>query len=582
MIELYKEENLRNPLNGLSKFRISVASSQQREMIYRMRHSVYAKELSQHPKNSENRLHDPLDRFNTYIAAISNRIIVGFISITPPGHSSYSFDKYISRDELPFSVDETLYEVRLLTVNKNYRDHKIGSLLMYASLRWVEACGGKSIVVLGRREILNIYRKVGLKPLGRKIRAGSVHYELMSGSVNEVQAAVSYIPPMLDRLKVQIDWQLGIPYEKQVGCFHGGASFDEIGVEFNSLEKRKTIINADVLDAWFPPSPKVVDTLKDNLSWLVRTSPPVEGEGLVRTIAQTRGVAPQSVLTGAGSSSLIYLAFRRWLSKSSRVLILDPTYGEYAYIVEQHIGCKVDRLVLSHEDDYVPNLSYLKERLGQNYDLIIIVNPNNPTGTYIPREELCKVLKQVQSQTRIWMDETYLEYAPRNLSLEVFASESENVIVCKSMSKVYALSGLRVAYLCASPNIIKELKKITPPWAVSLVGQVAAVKALKDAEYYSKCYEKTRALRKQLALSLESIKNLKIVPSQTNYILCHLPPDGPNSALVVERCKAKGLFLRDAALMGSHIGEHAIRFAVKDAETNQKMMAIFTQITEKV
>ena len=236
-----------------------------------------------------------------------------------------------------------------MTVNERYRDHKIGSLLMYASLRWVEALGGRAIVVLGRREVLNIYRNVGLKPIGRQIKAGSVYYELMSGSVSEVQEGVSHIPPMLDKLNIQIDWQLGIPFKKHSTCFHGGASFNEIGDEFESLEKRKTIINADVLDAWFPPSPKVVSILKENLSWLMRTSPPVEGEGLLRTIARTRGIALQNVLSGAGSSSLIHLAFRYWLTQSSNVLILDPTYGEYAYILEQLIGCKVDRLVLYNQ-----------------------------------------------------------------------------------------------------------------------------------------------------------------------------------------------------------------------------------------
>jgi len=103
------------------------------------------------------------------------------------------------------------------------------------------------------------------------------------------------------------------------------------------------VINADVLDAWFPPAPGVVSALQEYLPWLLRTSPPQDSVGLVRTIAYTRGIPDDSILVGAGSSSLIYLAFRQWLTQKSRVLLLDPTYGEYAHVLEQVIGCRTDR-----------------------------------------------------------------------------------------------------------------------------------------------------------------------------------------------------------------------------------------------
>jgi histidinol-phosphate/aromatic aminotransferase/cobyric acid decarboxylase-like protein len=89
-------------------------------------------------------------------------------------------------------------------------------------------------------------------------------------------------------------------------------------------------------------------------------------------------------------------------------------------------------------------------------------------------------------------------------SLERFAVASENTIVCKTMSKVYALSGMRVAYLCASLHQLSDLIPITPPWAVSLPGQVAAVKALGDSAYYQDRYRETRQLREQLIKGFEA------------------------------------------------------------------------------
>jgi histidinol-phosphate/aromatic aminotransferase/cobyric acid decarboxylase-like protein len=233
-------------------------------------------------------------------------------------------------------------------------------------------------------------------------------------------------------------------------CFHGGAFFEAIGPGFDALERRDQIVNADVLDAWFPPSPKVLDALRDHLPWFMSTSPPTHSEGLRAVIAQSRGVNEENILPGAGSSDLIYLAFRHWLNPDSRVLILDPMYGEYEHVLLNVIGCKIDRLVLPRSNNYVVDLDELEARIGRGYDLIILVNPNNPTGQHIPRSKLETVLAKVPATTRVWIDEAYLEYVGSGESLERFAAKSESVIVCKSMSKVYALSGMRAAYLCAS------------------------------------------------------------------------------------------------------------------------------------
>ena len=208
-----------------------------------------------------------------------------------------------------------------------------------------------------------------------------------------------------------------------------------------------------MLDAWFPPSPKVIAALEEDLPWLLRTSPPTHGEGLIKIIGRTRGVPSKNILPTAGSSDAIFLAFRHWLNLSSRVLILDPTYGEYAHVLEKVIGCHVIRLPLFREENYRVNLDELERLSRSGYDLIALVNPNSPTGQHIPRKNLENLLRRVPAKTLVWLDETYVEYAGANESLEQFAAGSENIVVCKSMSKVYALSGVRAAYLCGPERI---------------------------------------------------------------------------------------------------------------------------------
>ena len=113
------------------------------------------------------------------------------------------------------------------------------------------------------------------------------------------------------------------------------------------------------------PAPGVIAVLQEHLPWLLRTSPPTNCDGLVRTIARVRGVQPDCVLPGSGSSDLIFLAFRHWLSRDSRVLILDPTYGEYPHVLERVIGCRVDRLVLPRDRGYQLDLDQLAARFAE-------------------------------------------------------------------------------------------------------------------------------------------------------------------------------------------------------------------------
>jgi histidinol-phosphate/aromatic aminotransferase/cobyric acid decarboxylase-like protein/GNAT superfamily N-acetyltransferase len=542
-----------------------MATDDDRAVIYNLRHEVYARELGQHPENAEARLSDSLDRDNVYVVATIGDAIAGFVSITPPRNGLYSIDKYLRRDEIPFPLDGRTYEIRILTVMPQYRGSIVATLLMYGALRWVEAHGGTRIIAIGRREVREIYVKAGLQPFASEFQSGAVAFVPMSGLVTDIRARID--PALLARLEQEAAWDLGVPFHKPAECFHGGAFFEAIGDGFEHLDRSSSVINADVLDAWFPPSPRVIGALNEYLPWLLRTSPPVGCEGMVRAIARSRGVDSDCILPGAGSSSLIYLALREWLTPRSRVLLPHPTYGEYAHVLEKVIRCRVDRVALAREDHYRLDPQRL-QRPG--YDLIILVNPNSPTGAHVRRDALEVFLRGVPPTTLVWIDETYVDYVGADQSLEQFAVTRENIIICKSMSKVYALSGARCAYLCASPHLLEKLRSITPPWAVSLTGQVAAVAALGDPDYYAERYRQTHALRTRMGDDLTRL-GLDVMPSTANFLLCHLPEDGPSAADVVARCRQQALFIRDTSTMGVR---NAIRIAVKDLSTIEQMREI--------
>ena len=558
---------------------ISHATSIDRDKIYRLRHEVYASELMQHPTNEASMLQDQLDDFNIYIVAKVNSEIAGFISITPPDKNVYSIDKYLARADMPFVIDDRTFEMRILTVLKSYRGKPIALLLMWAAFRWIQSLGGIHILAIGRSEVLAMYLKLGFTATNKEVQSGKVRFTLIHARVEALHDFIeAHFKPVFVKLRQHCEWKLAIDFFRPAQCYHGGAFFDAIGTEFDNLDKRKDIINADVLDAWFDPAPSLINEWKSHFSWICKTSPPTDCGGMAKGIANARGLMPYNILPGAGSSDLIFLAFRDWLVPASRVLILDPTYGEYVHVLENIIGCQVDRINLRRATNYAVDLDELLGLAKKNYDLIVLVNPNSPTGQHVPAKDLEHIVRQISVRTRVWIDETYVEYCGKDQSLEKFAAGTPNVIVCKSMSKVYALSGLRCAYLCASPIQLEKLRSISPPWAVSLPAQMAALVALKENGYYEACYEKTHELREEFAAQLSLLESLEILQSKVNFVLCFLSETGPDAATIVAKCRDMGLYLRDVSNMGNNFNKHTIRIAIKDQETNQKMLEILKQV----
>src|SRR5438132_4581235 len=391
---------------------ISLADERDRDRIYAIRHDVYAQELKQHAQNAGGLLKDKLDEINTYLVARRGGAIAGFIAVTPPTAAGYSIDKYFTRSELPLVFDRGVYDVRLLTVTAANRGSQVAMLLMYAAMRYVESLGGTTIAAIGRLEVLEMYVRAGLTSLGLRATSGEVTYELIAASVPDLRTRVRAFEEALSRLEPLVDWQLrNVPFRAADRCYHGGAFFDAIGDEFDALEKRNTIINADVLDAWFDPAPSVTDKLAASLPFSIKTSPPTGCDGMRRAIARARGVQNQHILAGAGSSDLIFGGLRHWLTPASRVLILDPMYGEYAHVLEKVIGARVDRLTLSRRRNYDVDLDELAARAADGYDWIVLVNPNSPTGRHLARRGLERVIAAAPPAVRWWIDETYVEYA---------------------------------------------------------------------------------------------------------------------------------------------------------------------------
>jgi histidinol-phosphate/aromatic aminotransferase/cobyric acid decarboxylase-like protein len=359
--------------------------------------------------------------------------------------------------------------------------------------------------------------------------------------------------------------------DKPKKAFHGGAFFGAIGESLRSLERADEVISADVLDAWYDPSPRVISALAEHLPWLIKTSPPTHGDGLREVIAEQRGISAESVLLGAGTSSLMFLAFPQLIDAGDRVLVFDPSYGEYAHLVENVVGGELVRFELPLAS-FDPDIESLIES-AQKVKMVVVVNPNSPTGRVVARGDMERAVKSCP-ETIFWVDETYIDFVAHQ-SMEKLVAECDNLIISKSMSKFYGLSGLRVGYLVTSTKRVSEWERLSPPWSVGLLGQLGAIEALLDGEYYKAQVTETMQLRGELVSGLVQL-GVEPVPSVTNYVFGSLPEGGV--ADLVAGLAARDVFIRDANNLSPRFGDEWLRIAVKDGPSQARLIGAMKEL----
>ena len=538
------------------------------DQISALRHEVYASELQQYQVNSEQQLEDPGHHF---IACMVGGKLAGYISLNPPNTQPFRVSKYFSQETL----DETLYskcgerlsstyEVRALTVSPESRGKQISAQLMAYALKFVLQVEGTDIVAMGHANVVELYKKIGMTVFEQHgIQYGETLYYPM------------YLDPQIAR--TMNAEKISEFEEDEDVCYHGGKSWDTSKFDFGI---RDTLVVADVLDSPFPPCPEALHVLREQLERCCQESPPTQCEELIETIAETRGVQSKHVAVSSGSSSLMFSFLPQLLTSTSKVLVLSPMYGEYSHILTHVIGCEMTNFVLHKENGFEIDADELI-RQARQHDAVILVNPNSPTGVYCSK--MSKIVHQIQDESNsptrckmIWVDETYIDYIPEAQSLESLVDTNPSLIVCKSMSKCYALSGLRVAY--AVSQKVTELRRFIPPWAVSLPGQLAAVAALKNPTYYNEQYEIIHQQRTVLSDKLRE-QNFTVLPGVANFILTFLPEETQHtSSTFIEACKEKGVFIRDAQNMGVTLGNNSVRFAIRSSGENERIIECVKEV----
>lgn len=282
------------------------------------------------------------------------------------------------------------------------------------------------------------------------------------------------------------------------------------------------------------PSPRALAALRNQLGELGRY-PDGGGFALRRALADRHGVAPSSVTLGNGSNDVLDLVARTFLGPGCEAVFSDHAFAVYP-ICTQAVGAAARVAPARH---YGHDLDAMAGLVGARTRVVFIANPNNPTGTWLPRHELRAFLRALPEHLVVVVDEAYAEYVeiPDYPDASRWLEEFPNLIVTRTFSKAFGLAGLRVGYGLSHPQVAELLNRVRQPFNVNSLALVAAEVALDDLEHLQRAVAANRAGMAQLEAGLRAL-GLGFIPSVANFICVDLgrPAAAVNQALLERGC----------------------------------------------
>ena len=313
------------------------------------------------------------------------------------------------------------------------------------------------------------------------------------------------------------------------------------------------------------PDPACLE-LRESLS---QTLPPFHG----------KPVPVERILVGNGSTEIIHLLARVYLSdlgsdREPSVFQLTPTYGEYTGACRQ-AGAVVSSFEATSNPSFCWDIVEAAQRIIQERPrLVFVCNPNNPTGVYLGLEEIEPLAEAAAAcGALLVIDEAYLSFV--NDSWDSMGLPApDNVVLLRSMTKDYALTGLRLGYAIASENVIANLQAFQPDWSVNGLAQAAGLAALADTEYLPRARQAVDQAKSLLSDRLDRL-SLTVHPSAANFLLVNVG----DASVWHDKLMRLGLFVRDCTSFG--LPEH-IRIGIRSMADCQRLIEAMETVSFQV
>ena len=308
----------------------------------------------------------------------------------------------------------------------------------------------------------------------------------------------------------------------------------------SSIKKFRKIIKLSANESALGVSSKVKRIIKINNIKFFKY-PDGKSEKLREQISKTFKCDKERIICGAGSDEVIQMLCQLFLNPKDEVIV--PQYSFLMYrIYSKIVGASV---VFTKEKNFKISLPEILKKVTKKTKIVFLANPNNPTGTYLNKEELSQLRKKLKRNILLVIDDAYAEYMKNSdykSGLDLFKN-NQNVFILRTFSKIYGLSSLRVGWGYGSRKIIKGLNLIKPPFNVNEVAQKAAIESLKDKKFILRSIKHNTIYATKLKIFLERY-NINSNKVSANFLLLDFSKCKLKANNFYKKLKAKGIILR--------------------------------------
>jgi len=311
------------------------------------------------------------------------------------------------------------------------------------------------------------------------------------------------------------------------------------------------------------PSPRAVEALRAAADTMHRY-PDGGSTDLRAAIAKRFGLDVSRIVCGTGSDELIALLCRAYAGPGDEVL-----YSQFGFVMYPIAALSTGaKPVTAPETDYTANVDALLKKANARTKLCFIANPNNPTGTYLAFDEVKRLREGLPGHVLLVLDAAYAEYVQRNdyeSGIELVAT-SENVVMCRTFSKIYALAALRLGWMYGPAHIVDAVNRIRGPFNVNAAAIAAGIAAIRDTAHIERSREHNSRWLPWITEEIGKL-GLTVTPSVGNFVLIHFPETKGRTAKDADIFLTKrGLILRQ---VGAYKLPNALRMSVGTEEANR-------------
>ena len=300
--------------------------------------------------------------------------------------------------------------------------------------------------------------------------------------------------------------------------------------------------------------------------------PEIDAATLREAVAAHYDLDPAAILPAAGSTELIYLLPR--VLRPRRALLVRPAFSEYARSLEQ-AGVPWESFDLDPERDFRLDPGALLSAVGEEIELVLLANPGNPSGSAIPPDLLEELAFALREQALLVVDEAFADFCPERSLLDRVGYH-HNLYLLRSLTKYYAIPGLRAGFLVGPPMGVGRLAAAREPWALSTPALAAASACLDADDFRRESALLVPQLRTELAAALTDL-GLRVFPGEANYLLARLAPSAPGAAEVAARLCHRGILVRACGNFPP-LDDRYLRLAVRPQQEQQCLVAALADV----